>query len=70
MAAEVRNLADRTQSAISETHNIIEAIQKNVTKAMRDTADMERTLGEIVSASDTVLEKVAAIGSEVRSNFG
>lgn len=69
VAAEVRSLADRTQSAIAETHNVIESIQTNVGNAQRDTEEMHQLLEGITSSSEEVQGQAADIGRELKRHI-
>jgi hypothetical protein len=69
VADEVRGLADKTQSAITETNNVILAMQNNVSSVASDTEALKTTVNDINEASLEFQSSVTNINGEVKSYF-
>lgn len=70
VAAEVRSLADRTQEAIADTHNIISAMHSNVSSATSDAGVLQKSVQKIGASSETMGQRLESINNEVESYFG
>jgi methyl-accepting chemotaxis protein len=69
VADEVRGLADKTQSAISETNDVIQAMQQNVVSVGSDSSRLIERISQVQSEVKGFEQNLDSINNEVKGYF-
>jgi methyl-accepting chemotaxis protein len=70
VADEVRGLADKTQSAISETNDVIQTMQKNVDMVSSASHQLNDQVTQITQAVYSFQQELQGMNSHVEESFG
>ncbi len=70
VADEVRGLADKTQSAISETHEVIQSMQQNVDSVGGDSSRLIERITQVQAEVKGFEQNLKQMNEEVKGYFG
>ena len=70
VADEVRGLADKTQSAISETNEVIQSMQQNVLSVGGDSSQLIERINQVLTEVKGFEQNLAQMNDEVKGYFG
>lgn len=70
VADEVRGLADKTQSAISETNDVIQSMQQNVESVGGDSARLIECIEDVQTRVKSFEQNLKGINEELKGYFG